>query len=67
MRVLDDIDPMPFGAHKGKRMERVPASYLHYLHANGIHESTGEDRKQVSDYIKRNLSALKQEHKDGIW
>jgi hypothetical protein len=31
MAVLTDKDPMPFGAHKGKPMEDVPASYLDWL------------------------------------
>lgn len=64
---LGDTDPMPFGEHHGKPMERVPARYLHYLHTTGIHDATGGDRKRVSDYIKANLSGLKQEHRDGIW
>ena len=28
---LKDKDPMPFGAHKGKPMEKVPADYLDYI------------------------------------
>lgn len=60
---LTDTDPMPFGKHKGEPMQDVPASYLHYLWTNGLKDS----KASVADYIRRNLDALKQEHKDGIW
>jgi len=62
---------MPFGLHKGVRMQDVPAQYFHWLWVNGM-----RDRKPsasfapgnvVADYTRRNLDALKQEHKDGIW
>ena len=33
--MLCDSDPMPFGKHKGIPMQDVPASYLHWLWANG--------------------------------
>lgn len=61
---------MPFGKYgpkpkgEGRLMADVPASYLHYLWVNG----KKDDRLcPVADYIRRNLSALKQEYKDGIW
>lgn len=31
MKKLEDSDPMPFGEHKGKKMEDVPAQYLDWL------------------------------------
>ena len=62
---LNDTDAMPFGKHKGVPMQDVPASYLHYLWTNGLDKQT--ETSPVADYIKRNLDALKLEHKDGIW
>lgn len=61
---LDDTDPMPFGKHNGLPMQDVPADYLHYLWQNGLKKDL---RSDVADYIRRNLSALKKEHPDGIW
>lgn len=67
---LEDLDPMPLGkAHRGSPMQDVPASYLHYLWSNGLSQNRGLNRDQarVREYITRNLTALKKEHKDGIW
>lgn len=61
---LQDTDPMPFGRYKGQPMSDVPASYLHWLWTNGKKEDV---QCRVADYIRRNLNALKLEHKDGIW
>lgn len=64
MNALQDTDSMPFGKHKGELMQDVPAAYLHYLWQSGMKDDhTGN----VADYIRRNLSALKQEHPDGVW
>ena len=52
---LTDESLMPFGAHKGKRMIDVPASYLMWLHDNN--RASG----LVKEYIDDNLQALKQE------
>lgn len=61
---LLDTSQMPFGKHKGKPMQDVPASYLHWLWTKGKRE----DRTcPVADYIRRNISALQQEYKDGVW
>jgi len=60
---LTDIDPMPFGKHKGKPMQEVPADYLHYLWMNGLNK---ED-KPVANYIKQSLHALQEENPDLIW
>jgi len=62
---LQDTDLMPWGAHKGKRMQDVPAGYLHWLWA----KFGKKDDKQcrVADYIRRNTNALKLEYPNGIW
>jgi len=65
MKPLEDLDPMPFGKHKGEAMQDVPASYLHWLWTTG---GMKEDKlSPVADYIRRNINALKQEYKDAIW
>lgn len=61
---LTDLSPMPFGKHKGEKMQDVPASYFHWLWTNG---KSSDENCPVADYIRRSLSALKLEHKDGIW
>lgn len=61
---LDDLSPMPFGKHRGTPMQDVPADYLHWLWTNGKEH---DRRCQVADYIRRNITALQQEHPDGIW
>ncbi len=60
---LNDLSPMPFGMHKGKPMQDVPASYLHYLWVNGVKR----EKTPVANYIRKNLVSLKQEHPDGLW
>ena len=35
---LQDSDPMPFGKHKGKRLDQVPVRYLLWLWKNGLKE-----------------------------
>jgi hypothetical protein len=64
MNKLEDWDLMPFGKHKNRPMQDVPSSYLHWLWMQGK-----KDDKDcpVADYIRRNLSALKQELPDAIW
>jgi len=62
--ILTDADKMPWGKYKGERMENVPASYLHWLWMNGKKEDKVDS---VAIYIRENLSALQQEHPDGIW
>jgi uncharacterized protein (DUF3820 family) len=62
---LSDTDKMPFGMHKDKPMSDVPASYFHYLWNSG--KSHELKICPVARYIKRNMDALKMEHKDGIW
>lgn len=64
MTKLEDTAPMPFVKHRGVPMQDVPAGYFHWLWTNGKKE---DKQCPVADYIRRNLSALKQEHPDGIW
>ena len=68
MKLLTDLDQMPFGKHKGTLMQDVPAAYLFWLWTNErdpLHRKVKVD--QVADYIWRNMDALKKEHPDGIW
>lgn len=55
---------MPFGKYRGQPMQDVPASYLHWLWKEGKNDDL---QCPVADYIRRNLNALKLEHKDGLW
>ena len=65
MKVLIDIDKMPFGKYKGKPMQDVPADYFHYLWTNDLKHKVLID--PVAAYIKHSMSALKQEFPDGVW
>ena len=58
---MSDDDIMPFGAHRGKKMKNVPASYLHWFY----HEGNGFP--EVRQYIKDNMEAIKDEDDDLIW
>lgn len=49
---LNDKSPMPFGAHKGKKMADVPAHYLLWIY---------EQNLDVMNYIKENMDALLKE------
>lgn len=62
---LRDTDPMPCGAHQGTPMQDVSARYLHWIYTNIT--STPPHWSRVVAYIEENLSALKLEHRDGIW
>lgn len=62
MKPLTDLDPMPFGKHKGVPMQDVPASYLHYLWSNGMkNDKTGP----VADYIRRGYGGWLTPNSDG--
>lgn len=54
---------MPFGKHRGQRMEDVPAAYLLWLWNNGLKDQPG---KEVHGYVSENLDALQQEAPDVI-
>jgi hypothetical protein len=56
-RQLRDSDPMPFGVHRDRRMDEVPAAYLDSLRdANWLHRWPA-----VEEYIERNAKAIDQE------
>lgn len=65
VKELEDLDPMPFGMHKGVRMQDVPARYLHYLWTKGLRNEL--KTSPVARYIERNMAPLKGEYPDGIW
>ena len=52
---LTDDDLMPFGKHRGRRLEDVPARYLLWLWDEGWHQRTGEP---LGAYLKDSLNAL---------
>jgi len=51
---------MPFGMHKHKNMEDVPASYLLWLYGDGLKPGS------VRDYIEKNKAGLEKQVADGI-
>lgn len=55
---MEDWDLMPFGKHKGKEMEDVPADYLLWLHKEGC------ENLEVQEYIRENLDVLYKEIKE---
>ena len=59
MEQLEDDSLMPWGIHKGKKMEKVPAAYLLWLYDN---KKCGEGN--VKDYIIDNLDVLEKEKKE---
>ena len=61
---LNDTDKMSFGKYKGRLMQDVPASYLHWLWING---KKHDKLCPVADYIRRNIAALKKEYSNGVW
>ena len=54
---MTDLDIMPFGKHKGKQMQDVPADYLIWLLDNGLKDGG------VKDYITENKKVLEVEVK----
>ncbi|MEA1848984.1 DUF3820 family protein [Chryseobacterium sp. MHB01] len=50
---MEDTDLMPYGVHKGKKMQDVPADYLLWLYEEG------KLTKPVREYIEDNLEVLK--------
>jgi uncharacterized protein (DUF3820 family) len=57
---MTDQDEMPFGKHKGEKMENVPASYLLWLRDNGL------SHPGVKNYVEENLTVLLTECPDYI-
>lgn len=60
-KALTDQDLMPFGVHKGEKMEKVPASYLVWLREQGCRHPG------VAAYIEESWSAIKSEVPDRIF
>jgi uncharacterized protein (DUF3820 family) len=52
---MEDTDLMPYGIHKGKEMQDVPADYLLWLYEEG------KLTEPVREYIEDNLEVLKVE------
>jgi uncharacterized protein (DUF3820 family) len=50
---------MPFGKHKGKILDDVPADYLLWLHENSTNLNGS-----LKDYIDDNLDSIKSEAAD---
>lgn len=59
-RALTDKDPMPFGKHKGKPLEKVPAGYLDWLDGQPWLDA----HPGVRDYIAANRSVIDKELKE---
>lgn len=57
--IMKDTDLMPFGAHKGKRMIDVPASYLLWFYEENKAFKTKGDGLKVWKYAEDNLEVLK--------
>ena len=55
---LTDDDPMPFGKHKGERMEDVPADYLLFIFEKGSCTAA------VSEYCRNCYDVLKKQAKE---
>lgn len=64
MLALTDLDPMKFGKYKGTVLQDVPASYLHWIWHN---TSTDSCNGRLYLYIRRSISALKEEEPDLVW
>lgn len=63
---LTDTDPMPFGKYRGKPMQDVPVSYLHWLYHDS-EDGKREATDAVRQYVRDNITALKVENGDLIW
>lgn len=61
--VLNDQSPIPFGKHKGMKLEKVPANYLLWLWDNGV---WAEKHKPIHKYIHSIFSCLETECTDYI-
>lgn len=60
----DDDTPMPFGIHKGKRLENVPAAYLLWLYRDKEGVFSGPTVEKLRAYIKDNLDVLEKEDRE---
>lgn len=57
---LEDDDLMPFGMHKDKRLQNVPAKYLLWLWDSNC------SHKELDNYLWNNLEVLCEECEDYI-
>lgn len=63
--IYSDETPMPFGKHRGLRMQDVPAEYLLWLlDENSPRGAEGRDRKALLDYIEENRDVLELEQRE---
>lgn len=63
--IYNDDTPMPFGKHRGLRMQDVPAEYLLWLlDENSPRGNEGRDRKALLDYIEENRDVLELEQRE---
>lgn len=58
---MTDETPMPFGKHKGKPMQRVPADYLLWLWEGTNSPMLHKEKGGLANYIRTNFSAIEQE------
>lgn len=65
---LTDQSLMPFGAHAGIKMEKVPARYLLWMWNEGVRSAINEDTKRgtAARYIDNNMTALQMDDPDTI-
>lgn len=56
---LADLDLMPFGKHKGERMQDVPPTYLSWL----WHDGKKHERDKVANYIWNSRNGINLELK----
>lgn len=63
--ILGDDSPMLFGKFKGMPMQKVPASYLHWLWLSM--DGKQRDESPVGKYIRSRIPALQKEKPDLIW
>ncbi len=60
---MTDQSTMPFGKHKGEKLENVPARYLLWLWDDGLH---AQPERDLHKYIKDSFSVLETEARDYI-
>lgn len=63
---LTDTDQMPFGKFKGKPMQDVPTTYLHWFYHNSK-DGERETTDAVRRYVESSIDGLKKENTDLIW
>lgn len=61
MTKFTDATPMPFGKHRGTKLEDVPPSYLLWLLDKMMED---DDRARLAVYLSENRKALELEARD---